>query len=118
MLEFSIKTELRGAKDTLNFSLPTFDVRTCKLSEINKLENNFYFNQCERKLLADVKNKIASLENEVKKYFSCSKWTCINREVNDFETCLLRSIYRDYGYKLVYKPKMTDGKTFTECYLI
>jgi 23S rRNA U2552 (ribose-2'-O)-methylase RlmE/FtsJ len=71
MLEFSIKTELRGAKDTLNFSLPTFDVRTCKLSEINKLENNFYFNQCERKLLADVKNKID--ENNLSKDWDKSK---------------------------------------------
>jgi aspartate carbamoyltransferase regulatory subunit len=88
-----------------------------KLNEIVGLSNNMLILE-NVKNNSDVKNKIASLENEVKKYFSCSKWTCINREVNDFETCLLRSIYRDYGYKLVYKPKMTDGKTFTECYLI
>jgi hypothetical protein len=88
-----------------------------KLNEIVGLSNNMFILE-NVKNNPDVKNKIASLENEVKKYFSCSKWTCINREVNDFETCLLRSIYRDYGYKLVYKPKMTDGKTFTECYLI
>ncbi len=71
MLEFAIKTELRGVKDPLNFSLPTFDVRTCKLSEINKLETNFYFNQNERKLLADIKNKID--ENNLSKDWDKSK---------------------------------------------
>ncbi len=58
MLEFTIKIKLKGKNDDINFILPIFKLATCNLNEIDKIENNFYFNCKERELLAIEKNKI------------------------------------------------------------
>jgi len=60
MLEFSIKIKLRESKDTLNFPLPSFNLMTCLSSNIEDPAEGFYFNNTERKMLIDVKNKIDS----------------------------------------------------------
>ena len=58
MLDFSIKTKLRDAKDALNFNLPSFNLLTCQLSEIEDPSQNFFYNFKERQLLSGVKDKI------------------------------------------------------------
>jgi 23S rRNA U2552 (ribose-2'-O)-methylase RlmE/FtsJ len=58
MLEFSIKTKLRDTKDALNFNLPSFNLSTCQLSEIEDPSQNFFYNFKERQLLSGVKDKI------------------------------------------------------------
>ena len=61
MLEFSIKTVLRDIKDnnnSLNFILPSFNLLTCPITEIENPKENFYFNYQERKELCTAKNKI------------------------------------------------------------
>ena len=61
MLEFSIKTVLRDIKDnnnSLNFILPSFNLLTCSITEIENPKENFYFNYQERKELCTAKNKI------------------------------------------------------------
>jgi 23S rRNA U2552 (ribose-2'-O)-methylase RlmE/FtsJ len=57
MLDFSIKTKLRDNQDNV-FYLPHFKISTCKISNIDSLSQEFYFNIEERKLLAASKNKI------------------------------------------------------------
>ena len=66
MLEFSIKTVLRDIKDndnndhysSINFILPSFNLLTCSITEIENPIENFYFNYEERKELCAAKNKI------------------------------------------------------------
>ena len=58
MLEFPIKTILRDSSNSLNFILPSFNLLTCSITEIENPEENFYFNYEERKELCDAKNKI------------------------------------------------------------
>mgnify|MGYP000748617273 FL=1 len=62
MLEFSIKIKLRESKDTLNFPLPSFNLMTCLSSNIEDPAEGFYFNNTERKMLIDVKNKMPLTE--------------------------------------------------------
>jgi 23S rRNA U2552 (ribose-2'-O)-methylase RlmE/FtsJ len=57
MLDFSIKTKLRDSNDRV-FYLPQFKISTCKIDDIDKPSQEFYFNIEERKLLAASKNKI------------------------------------------------------------
>ena len=72
MLEFSIKIKLRDTRDdSLNFSLPIFNLQTCKLSNIDNPDTNYYFNQSERNQLAELKNKID--QNDASKDWDKSK---------------------------------------------
>jgi 23S rRNA U2552 (ribose-2'-O)-methylase RlmE/FtsJ len=71
MLELAIKTKLRDSKDALNFILPKINILTCKLTEIDNPDTKFYFNQTERKLLAEEKNKID--QNNLSKDWDKSK---------------------------------------------
>ena len=58
MLDFTIKIKLKDKNDDINFALPMFKLATCKNSDIDKFETNFYFNYHERQLLAEEKSKI------------------------------------------------------------
>ena len=58
MLEFSIKIKLRDAKDALNFTLPSFNLSTCSIDNIDNPDEQFFFNHTEKKLLSETKNKI------------------------------------------------------------
>lgn len=73
---------------------------------LEELKNNF-----------EKQEAILKLEEDVKKYFSCSNWAYFKNLVSNEFMSLLRSIYKNTGYDIQYKKKMIKGEIKTEYYI-
>ncbi len=67
---------------------------------LNKLQDNH-----------ELKNKLISITDDIKKYYRCSTWgyfVAINNGDKGDEITLLRSIFKDHGYKIFSKDIVTE----------
>ncbi len=59
----------------------------------------------------ELKNKLTSLLDDIKKYYRCSTWgyfVALNNSEKADEITLLRSIFKDHGYKIYSKDIITE----------
>lgn len=90
-----------------------------KLNEIlgiTDTNNKFILEELKRD--EEKQGKILGLEEEVKKYFACHDWAYFKNRVNNKWLCLMRSIYRECGYELLYKLKTRNGEKMKEYQII
>jgi len=67
---------------------------------LNKLQDN-----------QELKNKLIEFTDDIKKYYRCSTWgyfVAINKGEKGDEITLLRSIFKDHGYKIFSKDIVTE----------
>ena len=67
---------------------------------LNKLQDN-----------QELKNKLISITDDIKKYYRCSTWgyfVAINNGEKGDEITLLRSIFKDHDYKIFSKDIVTE----------
>jgi hypothetical protein len=59
-------------------------------------------------------NMIILLEEDVKKFFACTRWTYFNKQVDNKWLSLLKAIYKNSNYDIQYKHKMKNGNKYIE----
>lgn len=67
---------------------------------LNKLQDNI-----------QLKNKLIEFNDDIKKYYRCSTWgyfVAIKNGLKGDEITLLRSIFKDHGYKIFSKDIITE----------
>lgn len=81
---------------------------------LNKLHDNY-----------ELKNKLIELTDNIKKYYRCSAWgyfVSINNGDKGDEITLLRSIFKDHGYKIFSKDIITEylgvKKRYTQLFFL
>jgi hypothetical protein len=70
-----------------------------------------------------LKSELKNMVNEIKKYYRCSTWgyfVSLKKGEKCDEISLLKAIFKDHGYKIFTKEKMTDynniKKKYTKLY--
>jgi hypothetical protein len=58
--------------------------------------------------------QIIGLEEDVKKYFACTRWTYFNKEVDNKWLSLLKAIYKNTNNDVQFKYKMKNGERYIE----
>ena len=75
---------------------------------INASNNIIYTHQVNTN--QDIQKQILELETDVKKYFKCSRWAFFSQAFNPpvRYMSLIKSVYKDMGYKLISTEKTTN----------
>ncbi len=88
-----------------------------KFNEIlNITETQNYFIMNDLEVDKEKINQILNLENEIKKYFKCNRWSYFNNG-GDY-LALIKSFYKAMHYDVIYKIKMIDKKRLVLYYII
>lgn len=78
---------------------------------INEQNNNFELNKIDTDI--NLQNKILDLENDIKKYYNCSRWSCYaSSNVKKKYLSLIRYVLKTMGYDIISKRKMVDKATY------
>jgi hypothetical protein len=77
-------------------------------------EKNNKFVLEELKQDEEKQKQIIGLEEDVKKYFACTRWTYYNKVVDNKWLSLLKAIYKNTNYDVQYKYKMRNGERYIE----
>jgi hypothetical protein len=82
--------------------------------ELDDKNNKFVLEELKQDL--DKQNKILGLEEDVKRYFTCSNWGYFKGFLNEDTKgiCLAKSIFKACNYEVNYKQKMKNGFKYTE----
>lgn len=77
---------------------------------INKDNDSFYLNEMD--LDIDKQNKIYELEDEIKKYYICSHWSCFSKPIKRKWLSIIKNICKEHDKTIIsYRKKIKDEIT-------